>query len=619
MKSFTTIILLLIGLNVNATEGKELKTSIKSATVFLQGAQVTRTGQIAIPIGKSTLIMKSLTPYMDAKSIIVKANGDFTVLSVNHKLNYLNQLDLDSEIRRFKDEINRIQRQINVKETRLSILKEKETILNANKMHVNEEANLDLGELKNKIEFYDQELTKIKTEESQIKEEIEKLNVEVRKHKIEIKNLNDQSDQPTGEIYISVASEIATKASFEISYFTENAGWFPSYDIRVKDVASPIALNYKAELFQNTGIDWENVKLRFSNADPNQSGLVPTLETWYLNVARNTIVKNKIPGYSDTNIRKVKGRVMERDNGEPLPGVNIIVKGSTVGTVTDMDGRYELNLPNNAKALNFSFIGMVPVEVAINNSVIDVSMEQEQMELQEVVVTGYAYGAISNRSRSAAPRKEAKKIITTTIQNQTTVEFEVKRPYSLKSGGKSISIDLKQLKIEASFQYFAVPKVDKDAFLMASIVNWDQYNLLEGEANLYFEDAYVGRTVLEANSLVDTLNVSLGRDRGLVVGRKKEEEYMKRKTIGSNIIETKAFRIIARNKKSQAVKLTIFDQLPVAAINSISINPIELSKANHDEKSGKLSWSIELPANDQRELELSYQVKYPKYEQVYLE
>ena len=66
--------------------------------------------------------------------------------------------------------------------------------------------------------------------------------------------------------------------------------------------------------------------------------------------------------------------------------------------------------------------------------------------------------------------------------------------------------------------------------MQAKISNWSEYNLLEGEANLYFEDTYLGRTVLDTRQLVDTLEISLGDDKGVVVGREKIQDFSKRRS-----------------------------------------------------------------------------------------
>lgn len=84
----------------------------------------------------------------------------------------------------------------------------------------------------------------------------------------------------------------------------------------------------------------------------------------------------------------VTGTVTDADNGGTLPGVSVLVKGTSIGTVTDMDGKYSLQVPEDAAALQFSFVGMEPQEVAYTGqTIIDVGMQASALKLDEVVVT----------------------------------------------------------------------------------------------------------------------------------------------------------------------------------------------------------------------------------------
>lgn len=604
---------------------RELKTSIDGVTVYVQGGLVTRSGKMEIPTGRSTLRVKSLSPHIDEKSIQVKALGEFTVISVAHKLNYLSKLKKDEKIDSLKNELESLELTISTSESRIQVLLEKQSLLDENKKLGGDNAGASLTQIKQAIEFYDRELTSIKSEEIKTRREIKGFKKRKANIEQEISTTLGKDELPTGEIEIRMESNTKGDGEFEITYLVGNTGWYPKYDVRVTSVDQPLELKYRADIYQNTGVDWNNIKLKLSNGNPDQSGVAPELNVWYLNYVRNTILNRSTYGVRSNSVRSVSGKVLD-DNGEPVPGANIIVKGTTVGTITDMDGSYSLTLPNGATHLIVSFIGFESQELPITSSQLSTYLQPSVMALEEVVVVGYG---TSNKLKgknssirvrgSSSVSNEANVVTTRTIDNQTTVEFEVEKPYSIKSNGEKLSVDLKSHEIETIYEYYAVPKLDKDAFLIARIMNWDQYNLLEGEANLYFEDAYVGRSILDARSLDDTLNISLGRDKSIVIGREKVEEFSKRKTIGSNKIESRGFKVIVRNKKSQNIKLTLFDQIPVAAISEITVSPTEISDGKLLEKTGEVTWELILQPQEQRELRLAYEVKYPKNERVNLE
>lgn len=606
---------------------KDLKTEIREVTVFLTSAQIFESGSVTLSPGKTTLTIKDLSPYLDDKSIQVKGDGDFTILSVNHKLNYFSALKKDKQIDSLHLVLKSIEQAMTSERARLEILKEKFSVLNANKS-LGGTAGVSILQLRQAIELFELELQKIKQEEIRINASLEERKLLQDKMNQHLKELNDRTIIPSSEIEVSVNADRQTPAKFRVTYLVGNSGWFPKYDVRVADIRNPLEITYKAEVFQNTGVDWKNVKLRFSNGNPSQSGMVPTLRQWNLGFERFDYgLAGKVAGLALSRTSPVdfaKGRVFDAD-GQPLPGVNVLVKGTTIGTVTDGSGNYYLSVPDRSATLVFSFIGYQSQEIPVVQAQANVIMVEDVSELQEVVVTGYGVarspirirGASSLRSKEA--RRESKPLVTTTIENQTTVEIEVAEPYSIKSNGEKMLIDLKVIEANALYEYYAVPKLDKDAFLIARIVKWDQYNLLEGEANLYFEDAFVGRSILNARSLQDTLDISLGRDKNIVVGREKNEEFCKRKSLGMNVSESRGFKILVRNKKSQPINITIFDQLPVSVVNDISVTPENLSDGTLDNSSGKITWQLKLEPQQQKDLQLHYEVRYPKKERILLE
>lgn len=619
MKQIFSIALLLV-LNVAFGQDfkeKELKTGIKEVTVFLTGAQIFETGETIVAGGKTLLKIKNLSPFLDDKSIQVNAEGDFTILSVNHKMNYLSELEKSDEIDSLRKLIESVELTISKENARLEVLKEKLSLLNENKNLGGQNTSVSIVQLKQAIDFYESEISKIKEEEINIRKTIELKIQEQTRLENQLREKNQQNVLPSSEIEVRISADSQVNGKFQITYLVANAGWYPKYDIRVQNIQNPLELTYKAEVYQNTGVDWKNVKLRFSNGNPNQSGVIPELRTWNLNYARNTIFEKSLYGLTGS-VGNVRGHVQAED-GAPLPGANVVVKGTNIGTVTDAGGNFNLTLPNGASHLVISFVGMTSQELPINSPEMNVQMTEDVTQLSEIVVVGYGGHGRTPGMQDRSATSVAKAITTTMIENQTTVEIEVETPYSIKSNGEKLLVDLKKHHIEALYEYYAIPKLDKDAFLVARILNWDRYNLLEGEANLYFEDAYVGRSILDAKALQDTLNISLGRDRNIVIGREKNEQFSKCRSLGSNVIETRGFRCVVRNKKSLPVRLTLFDQIPVSVVSDIIVSPIALTDGQIDSETGKVTWELNIEPQQQRELTFQYEVKYPKREKVILE
>jgi len=438
---------------------KELKTTLNEVTVFLDGAQFFERGTAAVMADRSLFRIMNLSPYIDEKSIQVKVDGDVTILSVNHSLNYLNTLKNDHIVDSLKNLDKKLQSEISIAGARLEVLNGKQSVLDENKHLGGENSGTSITTLKAAVEFYDIELTKIAQEKLRINKEVALQQLEREKIVAQLLELHDRKIQPTGEIVIRVRAEHATTAKFSVSYLVANAGWFPKYDVRVKDVGHPMELVYKAEVYQHTGVDWKNVKLRFSNAIPNQSGMVPLLSPWMINYARYTMFRSSS---ATTDTHEVHGIVLDAA-GKALPGVNVVVKGTTIGTVTDANGGYSITLPHANAQLLFSFVGYSSLEVPVINPVANVTLQEDAATLNEVVVTGFSQklegvvpGVSANPIRIRGIRSPSRfdkpdYIPTTFVENQTTIEIEVKEPYTLVSGGEKLMVDFETFRRAGGF------------------------------------------------------------------------------------------------------------------------------------------------------------------------
>ncbi len=598
---------------------KVLNSKIDEVTVFIKGAQITRKKSIELKKGKTILKFTNLSPFINSKSIQVKADGNITVLSVNHQQNFIDKLEKKKELVELEAKLKKIKSLFELEKTYLNILKEELMFLKENRKIGGKNQELSVTNLREASNFYSTKLTAIKLKEI----DRNKTLLDLRKKEFDIQNqiktMTSEREYANGEILVKVESKNFSKSHFEISYVVNNAGWLPTYDIRAKNVNEPIELIYKANVKQDTKIDWKNVKLRLSSADPNLSGVAPELKTYYLNY-------NSVPPRYNRSISQVRGKVLD-ENSKPLPGVNVIVKGTTIGTSTDFDGNYSITIPETSSQLEFSFIGFDTQILNISSSIHNVSLTESSESLDEVVVIGYG----SKKEKSVSRRLQGKvtgvqmrgassiSIPLVQVENQTTVNFEIAMPYSILSDNKSYSVDMVNYNLPADYQYYSVPKIEKDAFLIARIKDWEQYNLLEGEANIFFEDTYVGKTLLDVRFASDTLQISLGRDKNVVVNREKRSDYSSKKFIGSRKEENRDWRISVKNNKSMKINMLIIDQIPVSTLDEIKVEALKLSRGKLNPTTGEINWNFILEPNEKKEFDLKYLVKYPKNKSLIIE
>ncbi|MCL9769605.1 DUF4139 domain-containing protein [Flavobacterium sp. HXWNR69] len=228
-----------------------------------------------------------------------------------------------------------------------------------------------------------------------------------------------------------------------------------------------------------------------------------------------------------------------------------------------------------------------------------------EVQLNEVVVTGY----------KASKKNKAETSIsnyTTINENQLNVSFDIDIPYDILSNGKAHSVALKDLKLPATYKYYAVPKVEKEAFLLAEINDYSKFNLLPGEANIIFEGMYVGKTMINPNQTSDTLNLSMGRDKKIAIKREKIADKSGTKFLSSYKEQTFTYDITVKNNKKEAIEMVLKDQYPISTDKEISIELLDNGKAKVNTETGILTWDVKLGTGETKKFRISYKIKYPK-------
>jgi uncharacterized protein (TIGR02231 family) len=218
-------------------------------------------------------------------------------------------------------------------------------------------------------------------------------------------------------------------------------------------------------------------------------------------------------------------------------------------------------------------------------------------------------------SANAIKRKSAESSIsnyTEIVEGQLNVSFDIDIPYDILSNGKAHSVALKDLKLPATYKYYAVPKVEKEAFLLAELNDYSKYNLLPGEANIIFEGMYVGKTVINPNQTQDTLNLSMGRDKKISIKREKVVDKSGTKFLSSYKEQTFTYDIIVRNNKKEEINMLLKDQYPLSTDKEMTVELLDKDGAKANEETGVLTWEIKLKPNETKKYRISYKIKYPK-------
>lgn len=201
---------------------------------------------------------------------------------------------------------------------------------------------------------------------------------------------------------------------------------------------------------------------------------------------------------------------------------------------------------------------------------------------------------------------------TTLSQGQLNTSYEIDLPYDIASDGQMNSVAIKEQEINCELKNYAVPRMDRDAYLLAEVADWQNLDLLPGDANIIMDDTYIGRSVIDPNSTADTLNLSLGRDKRVTIKRSLIKESSSLKTSGSTSRQVFTYEILVKNNKLTDVNLLLKDQYPLSNIKEVEVKLEDGSDALVNNETGVLTWKIELKPGESKKVRFSYSVKYPK-------
>lgn len=198
----------------------------------------------------------------------------------------------------------------------------------------------------------------------------------------------------------------------------------------------------------------------------------------------------------------------------------------------------------------------------------------------------------------------------------TQIIYNIALPYSIPSQTEPIFIEIQKFSMEAKYDYYCYPKLDKDVFLMCHFESLGNKNLLPGNGQVYFEGKSVGKTFLDPYSTKKINDLSLSRDVSIICERTLEKKFSSETKVGDNIKFEKTYKLSLKNNKDRLVSIILVDQIPKSTKKSIDIQLLESSEAIFDKKNGKLKWNIQLSPNEVVEKKFTFTVKHPSESKV---
>ena len=528
MKQLLTIAWVCFSVALWAQEAQKVQSTISEVKVFMSGAELHHHANVKLKEGKQELVFTGLSPNLDANTILIDiSQKDITILSVSSRTNYVDgQLD-NAKIALVKDSLNALNDQLILVQSKISVYTSERNMLFKNESIGGTSNNVPVAEIQKAADFYRTRLMQIDEKVFDLNKEERMLSRRYNDYANQLNELNARFNPPTSDVSIVVMSNKAQSVNISLKYQVAMAGWEPKYDVRATSISKPVELDYRANVYNNCGLDWMNVKIILSTADPKQGAEKPKLESWDLAEARY---------YLD-------------EDGQNLQGYFSLSKANS-----DYKSELEERKREDGKA---------PIE--------------EMVEVAEL-----------------------------------NAEFDIVQHYTILSDAKPYIVEVGTHTLPAQYAHYSVPKMDAAAFLTAKVLGWNKLNLVSGNASVYYNGAYLGSSYINTATVNDTLVLSLGRDRMIMVERNKISEENKKIFSGNTVKETLSYEIVVKNNRDGAIVMTLQDQLPISSDKEIEITSIEVSGAEWNEDSGELTWRFNLAPGEVKKIKLSYSIKSPR-------
>ena len=478
---------------------------IQQITLFRSQAEIKSVVEINLNSGSNTVIIDNLPKSIIKNSIQISSAAGIRIIQIAPISDYKRGIEQTAAGQKLADSLNFYHDLLNTFNTKKFTLQEELEILLANKNLTNK---TDIaGEIEDLTAIYRTRIPSIKEDIYRIDKKIKTINSSISQIEKSMNALSIAADFCSLKITLA-ANENGVK-NIMLNYLVENAGWNPIYDLRVTNISSPILLHQKASVFQNTGIDWEQVKITLSTGNPTDNGILPNLN----------------PLFSDLIYYNIKS-----------------------------------------------------LDMIAEKSAIPMLAQSAAIQFQE---------------------------------NQLANIYKINALTSIASSQEAKIIEIKSDTVSAFYQYKSIPKLDPNAYLIARIPNWNNLNLLPGNASIYVEGAFVGDTYFNTIQMDDTLQVSLGKDQNILVEREKVKEFNSTKLLTGYRTASLNFNIRIKNNKNIPINLTIEDQAPISKNKSIEVK-LHSSDGTFDSETGNLNWKFNLTPQALKSISFGYEVKYPK-------
>jgi hypothetical protein len=512
MKNAFLFLLLLPFARLQAqTPETRISPDLSEVTVYFSGAEFKHHAELNLPAGQREVRVGGISGFIEPRSLQVEVNNNAELVAAN-----LVTVSAPKGVTLLTDSLTQLETELRNVGAELYAAREEQNYLTANRkipdgLQTGWTSELQKGAdfLRNRNRENNLRLTELELKQTRLSGRLQGLRQRTGGRRLATGEVQ--------EVALRIKLEKPGTVRLQVSYLTLGSQWEPHLSLRVPEVTKEMKLQALSEaiVYNNSDLNWDNVKLTLKTANPQINASRPDLQPWTLEYAGGNFAEGRLDKYA---VKGSRGR--QSDSSEVA--------------VAELSSRF--NIP----------------------------------------------GKVSIRRSS---------------------DFQVR---------------LAEQMLPMRMEYLTVPKLDQDAFLVAKITDWQQLNIVVQQATVYYRGAYIGETEIAARAYNDTLEVSLGRDNQIMVSRTKKEDFNSKSFIGNSRKTKLTYEINVKNNHSVPIRIRVLDQIPVSQEKEIEVKDVEITGAQLEPTSGKLTWILNLPPSESRKLPFGFTIEYPKNKSVNL-
>lgn len=535
---------------------------ITVVTVYPAGALVTREVEAAGPAGRVELVVSPLPAATVASSLYAEGADGIRVLTTRYRTRPIIE-DTRADVKKQMDELKqlaqareKIDGDLQALLDNVKMIGKMESFLTVTTVQATEKGALNADAAINLAKHIRVQRIETAKEVVNLKQQLQANQDQVELVKHRLTSLMSGVARYENDAVVVVDKANAAGGTIRLNYLVEGASWNPQYKLRAdKAGKEQVTLEYLAGVVQNTGEDWQNVKIVLSTAQPALNSAPPELQALHVSVAP----KGAVP---------VQPTIAELEE-----------------QIAALRCKAQKDLNDRKTA---SGIGLVNTAAA----------REQSWELFN-------------------PEAAVKRGCMISYREGPTVTYRIATALTVASRPDAQVLEVAKIDMKPDFYYKTVPILSPHVYRMADIVNKSEHVLLPGEATMYSGSDFVGQMALPLVAVGEQFTVGFGVDPQLVVQRSMVDKM--RSTSGGNQLLRYDYRILVNSYKAEKVRLQVWDRLPNAENDSVGVSLVkaapDLSKdaiyQREHRPNNLLRWdvNVEPNAHGEKALPINFEFK----------